>query len=377
MSNENIVALLNPLMSLIYCTSLLVLWRHQRHRTYIAIFALSYATRALCFGILYFAFTQAMPVLRLTANVLVLSSMTLLCVALSSRYRQRPRYGVLLAIGTVALALLYFYQFVEPSLLTRALVLNSGMAAFCLLILVEIARRPHRTPVEQLFFWFAILACLGFLLRPLTLRMSSLPPAQVETIYWLVVSVSDALICSIMGLAIFAIIAIDMMADIKVEAQTDALSELFNRRGFDLRAHDALARQQAAAPVTVVLGDLDHFKSINDRFGHDSGDGIIRIFSRILRKVAPEGAIIARQGGEEFVALLPAGQAAAAHRFAEAVQAAFEEATRGVLSDECTPTASFGIAVAHPDDDLPALMSRADRALYQAKSDGRNCIRQR
>lgn len=376
MSYESVVALLNPAMSAIYCASLLVLWRHQRNLTYIAIFALSYGIRSLCFGILYFAFVQEAPALRIAANSFVLLAMILLSVALSRRYDQRPRYGILFGIGTTSLAALYFYQFVEPSLLVRALVLNWALVAVCLVMLLDVLRRPYRSAVEQLFIGLVALACLGFLLRPLTFQIPGIAADQIEAAYWLIVSTTDALICSTLGVGIFAIIAVDITAGIKAEAQVDALSGLYNRRGFDLRGRDALARQMPGSPVTAILADLDHFKSINDRFGHDSGDRIIQKFSRILEENAPDDAIIARQGGEEFAVLLPSGQAADAYRLAEAVRSAFKERALNVLSDDCSPTASFGIAVADQGDDLSALVSRADRALYQAKREGRDCVRE-
>jgi diguanylate cyclase (GGDEF)-like protein len=375
MSYDSVVALLNPAMSAIYCASLLVLWQHQRHLTYIAIFALSYAVRGLCFGTLYFAFIQEAPALRTAANSLVLLAMILLSVALSRRYDQRPRYGLLFTIGAVSLAALYFYQFVEPSLLVRAVVLNWALAAVCLVMLVDILQRPYRNAVEQLFFGLVVLACIGFLLRPLTFQIPGVAADQIEAAYWLVVSITDALICSTLGVAIFAIIAVDVTAGFKAEAQIDALSGLYNRRGFDLRGRDVLARQVPGTSVTAILADLDHFKSINDRFGHNNGDRIIQKFARILKENAPDDAIIARQGGEEFAVLLPSGHGAAAYRLAEAVRSAFKERALNVLSDDCSPTASFGIAVAGQGDDLSALISRADRALYQAKSEGRDCVR--
>lgn len=374
MSYEGVVGLLNPAMSAIFCFSLLALWGQQRHLTYVAIFALSYATRVLCFGILYLAFAH--DALRLLANLLILLATMLLSVALSIRLGQRPRYGILLAIGAVSLAALYVYQFLAPSLPARAIILNLGVAAICLVMLLDVARLSHRTPVEQLLFGLIALACLGFLLRPLVFQLPGLEAGQIEAAYWLVVSISDALICSTLAVAIFAIIAVDVMDGIKSEAQTDALSGLFNRRGFETRALDALARQTAGEQVTMILSDLDHFKSINDRFGHSSGDRVIRIFSEILKEKAPRDAIVARLGGEEFAVLLPPGQATAAHSLAEAARSAFKKVAPGLVSDGFSPTASFGIAVAGRDEGLLALIDRADRALYQAKREGRDCVRQ-
>lgn len=374
MSYENVVALLNPAISAVYCVSLLVLWQHQRHLSYIAIFALSYAVRTLSFGSLYFALAHEALELRLIANALILVAMMMLSVALSSRYRERPRYGCLSIVGVVTMVALYFYQHVEPSLPARALFLNWALALVCLVMVLDALRRPQRTAVEQLFFGLVVLACIGFLIRPLVFQFSGMEVDQVEDTYWLIESISDALICTTLGVAIFAIIAVDITDGIKMEAQTDALSGLFNRRGFDTRAREALERQRAGEPVAIVLCDLDHFKSINDRFGHSVGDKIIQVFSKVLSDNAPHNAIVARQGGEEFVALLPSGQASSAHQFAEAVQVVFRDKARDILPSAFSATASFGIAIAFEGEDLRSLMNRADRALYRAKSAGRDCV---
>lgn len=153
------------------------------------------------------------------------------------------------------------------------------------------------------------------------------------------------------------------------------MSGLFNRRGFEPRARDALARQTNNAPVAVILSDLDHFKSINDRFGHVGGDRIIRRFSEVLKEKAPRDAIITRLGGEEFAVVLPPGKATTAHLLAEEARKAFKEVAPSVVSGEAHPTASFGIAIAQEGEGLEAVMDRADRALYQAKADGRDCVR--
>jgi diguanylate cyclase (GGDEF)-like protein len=376
MSYQSVVGLLNPAMSAIFCAALFALWYYHRNLTYIAIFVLSYAVRTVCFGILYFAFAHQEPVLRQLSNALILLATMLLSIALSNRRGQRPRYGTLSAIVAISLAVLCFYQFVEPNLPVRIVALNLGLTSLSLLMLLDVANAPKRTPVEQLLLGLILVTCLGFFLRPFVYLIPGITAAQIEADYWLMVSISDALLCAILAVAIFAVIAVDVMENIKREAQTDVLSGLFNRRGFEARALDALAQQTNVAPVAILLSDLDHFKSINDRFGHSSGDKVIRRFSQILKEQAPREAIIARLGGEEFAVLLPRGQADAAHSLAEAARAAFKKVAPAIVSREISPTASFGIAIAREDEGLLALIERADRALYQAKNDGRDCIRQ-
>ena len=375
MSYQSVIGLLNTSMSAIFCASLFVLWRHHRHLTYIGIFGFSYAARTLCFGVLYLAFATETPVLRLLANALLMLAMMLLSVGLSNRRGQRPRYGALLIIAATALGALYFHQFSQPSLLARVIYLNLGLAAVGFLMALDVAKLSRRAPVEQALTGLIVVSCLGFLLRPLFFLTSAIANERSEEPYWLVVSISDALICAITAVGIFAVIASDVIDTIKSDAQIDALSGLFNRRGFEPRALKALARQTASAPAVMILSDLDHFKSINDRFGHINGDRIIQSFSEILKEKAPLNAIMARLGGEEFAVLLSSGEAVAAHLLAEEARAAFKEAAPGIVSGEAHPTASFGIAVARDGEDLQALMGRADRALYQAKSDGRDCVR--
>ncbi|WP_092773875.1 GGDEF domain-containing protein [Agrobacterium fabrum] len=376
MSYQDVIGLLNTSMPALFCASMFVLWYHHRHLTYIGIFVLSYSIRALCFGIFYFAFALEDPVLRLMANVFLMLSMILLSIGLSSRRGQRPRYLTLLSIAGIALGALYYNQFVEQSLLLRVIYLNCGLAAVGLVMLLDAAKLPDRTPVEQVLIGLIMISCIGFLLRPLFLLASGNAEGGFEGAYWLVVSISDALISAMTAVGIFAVIASDVMERIKSDAQIDALSGLLNRRGFEARAVEALERQTTDARVSVIMSDLDHFKSINDRFGHSSGDRVIRAFSEVLRDKAPRDAIIARLGGEEFAIMLAARQTTAAPIFAEAARLAFKELAPRILSNELSPTASFGIAVAYKGEDLSALMERADRALYQAKNEGRDCIRQ-
>lgn len=375
MSYQSVIGLLNTSMSAIFCVSLFALWRHHSHLNYIGILVISYAIRVLCFGIFYFAFALENPVLRLVANVFLMLAMILLSAGLSNRRGQRPRYQVLVAIAAIALGALYYHQFVAVSLLARVIYLNCGLAAVGFVMLLDVAKLSQRTPVEQVLFGLIIISCAGFLLRPLYLLASGVEVGQFEGSYWLVVSISDALICAMTAVGIFAVIASDVMEGIKSDAQVDALSGLLNRRGFEPRARDALARQTASAPVAVILSDLDHFKSINDRFGHVGGDRIIQSFSEVLKEKAPRDAIITRLGGEEFAVVLPPGKATNAHLLAEEARKTFKEIAPGIVSGEARPTASFGIAIAQEGEGLEALMDRADRALYQAKADGRDCVR--
>jgi diguanylate cyclase (GGDEF)-like protein len=162
----------------------------------------------------------------------------------------------------------------------------------------------------------------------------------------------------------------------KTAAMTDPLTGLFNRRAF-MEAADRVVAQRArkALPVSILLFDLDHFKSINDRFGHAVGDDTLRLFARTIHTTLRTTDIMGRFGGEEFLALLPAGASEAAIA-AERVRNAFQTVAVEVSGHSLRATVSIGIAAASAPVVIATLLQRADRALYRAKSNGRNRIEQ-
>ncbi|MBV6488360.1 MAG: GGDEF domain-containing protein [Pseudorhodoplanes sp.] len=161
----------------------------------------------------------------------------------------------------------------------------------------------------------------------------------------------------------------------KTAAMTDPLTGLFNRRGYEEAAQKLMIRQIASAePVTVLMFDLDHFKSINDRYGHDAGDAMLRDFATTMNRSMRADDIVARLGGEEFSAIL-AGGLEAAMVVAERVRAAFERASIQVAGCPVATTVSIGAFSGPPGlYSLTELRARADAALYRAKQEGRNRI---
>lgn len=370
-----VIGILNTSMSALFSISLFAIWKNNRHLDYILTFAISYVLRFVCFFLFYFAFSLENTALRFSANVFLFLSVSFLSIGLSHRRNRAPRFVVLLAMAAVTLAALYYYQFQEVSLLWRVVIFNFGIASVSLLLVIDSRKTSVRSPVENVFLGLSVVSSAGFLLRPLFLIASDISDERFESGYWLVVSISDALICAMTAVGIFALIASDVMESIKSEAHIDSLSGLLNRRGFDMRAQNVLERQTVTARAAIILSDLDHFKAINDRYGHSGGDKIIQKFSEVLKAKASGDAIIARLGGEEFAVLLPPGGSATALPIAENARSAFKKAAFDIVNGQASPSASFGIAFGRDNEDLNSLIERADSALYQAKRDGRNCVR--
>ncbi len=160
------------------------------------------------------------------------------------------------------------------------------------------------------------------------------------------------------------------------QANTDGLTELPNRRHFEEALEGEISRaERFGGSLALILADLDDFKQVNDRYGHQAGDDVLQTFADILRATVREIDLPARYGGEEFAVLLPQTDLEGAQRLAErlckALAARPMPTHPGAL---VAVTASFGVA-AFPDSPTPAaLFAAADEALYRAKRSGKNCV---
>ena len=159
-------------------------------------------------------------------------------------------------------------------------------------------------------------------------------------------------------------------------ATHDALTELYNRRHFIEMADKEIARSiRHARPLSLCIIDVDLFKPVNDRYGHISGDEVLRQIALLLRGHARTDDLAARIGGEEFALMLPECDAEAARAFAERLREAVAAAPFAPGGEPQRITVSIGIAELAADRDTrPALMAAADAALYRAKAEGRNRV---
>jgi diguanylate cyclase (GGDEF)-like protein len=160
----------------------------------------------------------------------------------------------------------------------------------------------------------------------------------------------------------------------KTAASMDPLTGMFNRRGFAEATSRVIEREaNAGRPVTVMIFDLDHFKSINDRFGHPAGDEILKLFATVVLNTLRISDLSGRIGGEEFAALLPCSLEEGVVA-AERVREAFADSGIVVKEGPVDTTVSIGVAGGPAGTELEVLLAAADSALYQAKHNGRNRV---
>lgn len=158
-------------------------------------------------------------------------------------------------------------------------------------------------------------------------------------------------------------------------ASTDPLTGIYNRRTFTNKGSELVTHsQQQNWPITVLLLDIDYFKQVNDRYGHDVGDHVIQQFAKTCASLLREEDLFARLGGEEFAVLLVKTSLDTAEIVAEKLRRGIEKTPIQTKSNFVQITTSVGLAGIHLQDTLEAALKRADIALYQAKANGRNRV---
>ncbi len=160
---------------------------------------------------------------------------------------------------------------------------------------------------------------------------------------------------------------------LKTLSFTDELTGLFNRRHFSDTAEKEISRTcRSAHPLSLLFMDVDHFKKVNDNYGHDSGDAVLKELARILKSATREIDVSCRFGGEEFAVLLPETDTDAALIIAERLRRNIADRIISYKGKSLSITVSIGVSGLIKEDNLEQLLKRADQSLYEAKSNGRN-----
>ena len=168
----------------------------------------------------------------------------------------------------------------------------------------------------------------------------------------------------------------DELTRVRLLSLTDELTGLPNRRAFLRRIEDEVARvQRYGFPLSLALIDLDHFKQINDKYGHAGGDEVLQLYSKSILSIFRHHDLVARYGGEEFAVLLPNTDAEGSLRALTKVRKRAQE-TRWQANGEMIPIPTFssGVSLYKPGETASAFIERADKALYRAKRLGRNRV---
>lgn len=296
-------------------------------------------------------------------------------IGAAHHYCVQPPWRAMAAIWVVTiLAVPVIFSLTYGSTLRLTLYQLPYFAMQSLLGLV-IWRSGRRQALDLLLVALQVVAAIIYVAKPFIATLvgtASAPQGYMGTTYAAISQSGSVVTLMAIALVLLLVMMRDTTAEMVARSETDPLSSVLNRRGFEHHAELAFMRGGAAV---LVAADLDDFKKINDSFGHAAGDGVIAHFAAMLVDAAPAGAIVGRIGGEEFAVLLPDALLSDGRLYAETVRTAFASARLPVLGVDRGFTASFGVAQRTSDNSLFELARRADAALYRAKAGGRDQVR--
>jgi diguanylate cyclase (GGDEF)-like protein len=296
------------------------------------------------------------------------------CGARKFEGKSAPILPALLGVGLWIAACSIGPIYAQPQL--RAVVMAAIAIAYTLLAVFELWRGRGddgwRWPVMLLLLGHAAFVPMQI---PLAGAWRHPDPSQVDLLTFAIFEGAFVSICS--AYLFGGLVKDRIAASYRHISLTDPLTGVANRRSFFETGERLLMRaNHAGQPTAVLMFDLDRFKRINDRFGHQTGDAVLTAFCRLAAAQLRPADLFGRIGGEEFAMLLPDADEQAALRLAERLRTTFAATSHAVAGHAVAATVSIGVAISDGADlDLNALLKTADEALYRAKIAGRNCVR--
>ena len=374
-ANNDLLILTPPLAIFVLAIILLVAWLAQRSQRFLLWQSCAYSLTALPL-----AAQTLMPLEELTRYALLIGSFYLLsawCLAKSwaKRWRVSALPLVALLIASITLAALYYFSVISPNVWARVSSFSVGSGLVLLLPVLQVYPRKNSFDwLDKSLLWLSISFTAYTLTRPMIISLLGYPDPRSfpRSPYWLLTLVSILNFAILFTLIMSAIAAKETVGKLQKERDLDTLTQILNRRSFHEYALKLLTDIRLY-PMAVLACEIDHFKRINDTWGHERGDKVLRLVSTTLQNHVRERDLVARFGGEEFVILLTDIALRDAEEIAQRIRRDLSSNNDVLLSDTKL-TMSFGISPITDPSQLDHALREADQLLYQAKNAGRDQV---
>ncbi|MEM8917640.1 MAG: GGDEF domain-containing protein [Pseudomonadota bacterium] len=372
-----ILGLVTPLMALFFAVAFAVLWRVGRLKRHVLGFAIAYALSAIGFLITHFLPTDAFYTFHATQVFYTLAS-TVMVASVCERAGQRLHLGSFAVVYLISALALGVAVSLSNDIGTRLVIVNSGYGVMFAMGVTTLLTAPRRTLIDVAIIVVMAFQAADFFVRPnLTLLLEQSMPAEAyrESVYYSMIGLALGIKGVTTGMVLIGATIAEWTTALRESSERDSLTGLYNRGTFEQSMRILLPRAQTERrPLSLVVADIDHFKQVNDIWGHQAGDQAISGFGALVRKMVRGCDTAGRIGGEEFCIAVWNCENGPAHRLAERIRLAFVSLEHSGLSDDIRLTASFGVATAREGETYEQLFARADAALYRAKSNGRNRV---
>ncbi|WP_081812132.1 GGDEF domain-containing protein [Hyphomonas chukchiensis] len=366
--------LMNPLVFGLFSVGFLCIYNMRPTRSALAI-SLSYAVGALSFIADLIFQDSTLLITRVPIAGLYAITIVFLVGGLFLHYKKAAPWKLLVGLTVVHLCVYGYLMAIEADWI-RSFSANVGCGILSAIGLLAFRGNLDRTLDRVMAAIFAITSLQCFI-RPVAIALWVDGPLtqanHSETTFIFTMHFVVGACAVTTGMCLLVVFSRAIFNDLRDSSVTDVLTGINNRRGFD-EAGSLVLQNGAAQPVSLILADLDHFKSVNDNYGHAFGDGVIASFGALMGDYARFGRVAGRLGGEEFGLLLPGVPLSMAAELAESIRRRFAAANIQPGEPRDGFTASFGVAQYKKGESLSQLMTRADQALYRSKDCGRDRV---
>ncbi|MGV3680604.1 MAG: GGDEF domain-containing protein [Acidovorax sp.] len=377
------LVILAAILALLLTLVVFTMWHFNRNIPGLGWWVLSFLS-AFVFGVSLLARDQLPELVSVVISQCSISLAAYMCLLGSRAYMGRPppsHVVAAMAIGALVLASAYF-TVVRPHLGMRFVFAGLGAGVFFLLTARTLAQGEARlVPARYLFALAAAAHGLFLLLRPLLFSLGA-GTAEAGIDASLVARLSQFVVLeSLIALVLFAfgalMLANEFIAnELRHLAEVDPLTNIFNRRAFLTLLDKAMSNAQrtSGAGLPVLVMDLDHFKKVNDTWGHQCGDEVLRHFVLLANRCLRREDVLGRLGGEEFAIALPNADHEGARTVAERLCALVAAQPAPTERSAIPITVSIGVTLSVPGEKPETVLQRADEAMYLAKERGRNRV---
>ncbi|MEO1221519.1 MAG: GGDEF domain-containing protein [Pseudomonadota bacterium] len=372
-----LLGMLTPLMALLFAVTFALFWKLGKMRRHVLGFAIGYSFFAAGYLVTHFLPPDAIYLFH-TTQLLYSFAVVTMVTSICERVGQRINIPLLLGIYAVSALVLALAVSVTNDVAPRLIIVNTGYGAMYIVCLTTILTAPRRGLVDYAILAIVALWGMDFLVRPnLTLMFQSTiaDAAYRESLYYSIIGLVLGVKSVLGAMVLMGATIAEWTNSLRESSEQDSLTGLHNRAAFEDAMRTIMPKAHAEGrPLSLVVADIDHFKQVNDIWGHQAGDRAIASFGKLIGGMVRGCDTCGRVGGEEFCIAVWNCPNEPAERLAERIRQAFAQLNHDGLNDDIRLTASFGVATALEDENYERLFARADAALYAAKSKGRNRV---
>lgn len=380
MQEELIFGFLAPVIVFLLSLNFFVFWSRQTEARHILAFAIAFLLCSLSFLLSHNLIQGLSYPTIIVATLLDTTGLGLLIWGSCERAKVKTPHKLIIATGVIGLIAGCIATATFTSATLRFAPLNAVQTILfiaCGWIWFKRAgpdQVSNHRPTGFIFFAFSLVT----IILPTILHNLPNAPSAAEyqhSLNWIVYNFAIIVMATIAGLSLTSIVTDDMLKLIKNVSSTDLLTGLKTRRAFEEELEDFFIKlERSPLPLSIIIADIDHFKMVNDTYGHQTGDRVISTFGKLISQGSRKSDLVARVGGEEFCIVLWNADTAGARLVAENLRTQFQTAQFDGIPKHKKFTSSFGVAILKKGETSEELYRRADQALYHAKQNGRNRV---